>query len=805
MSFKSASRMFMVVMMLLAIALQVSAQNTEVKMYVARNNNVATFYYDNLYDERTKNSGTSIIFIRESMPSPAYDVSRVIFDASFANARPTSTSGWFMRCDVLKEIIGIENLNTSNVANMSYMFGDCSGLTNLDVSHFDTSNVTDMQAMFSDCSGLTNLDVSHFNTSKVTDMGFMFSKCSGLTNLDVSHFDTRNVTDMHFMFNKCSSLTNLDVSKFNTENVTNMNAMFQECSGLTKLDVSHFDTKNVTDMSTMFSLCEALTSLDVSKFNTSNVVDVRCMFQTCEKLTSLDLSNFDTSNVTDMGYMFSGCKALTNLDISKFNTGNVTNMQSMFQRCRSLTNLNVSTFNTEKVTNMYLMFYDCKALISLDVSNFNTGNVTDMSSMFGGCASLTSLDVNTFNTSSVTNMNSMFNGCSNLINLDLSRFDTSNVTKMNNMFANCSSLVKLDVNNFNTSNVIEMRSMFSDCRALESLNVSNFDTGNVTDMATMFNNCSKLIHVNLSHFVTSNATVMDNMFGTFWGSSLESVSIGENMMQLPSFAGCRKLKKIVSYLKEPYAISGCFAKDVYENAKLYVPNDTRTLYTNTDGWKDFKHIVSKDIEPKDNENAGFGKDDIDENTDLDGNIVSNIFFNVPAEAGEYDAAENCIILKKATTDEQVKNIFGLDMFDEYLLNNFIGMIFMVDAGSGTIELEAETVGEMQLNVMVSTAEPITKQVSGKSKVSIPYDVAEPTLVYVYGSMPAAQSAKGIHKANAAENALKIYSMAWGKATGIRSAHSEKSSEAIIYNLNGQRVKTLGKGLYIVNGKKVILK
>lgn len=72
-------------------------------------------------------------------------------------------------------------------------------------------------------------------------------------------------------------------------------------------------------------------------------------------------------------------------------------------------------------------------------------------------------------------------------------------------------------------------------------------------------------------------------------------------------------------------------------------------------------------------------------------------------------------------------------------------------------------------------------------------------------MQESQSARGMHKANTAENALKIYSAAWGKATGIRSIYGENGSKATIYNMNGQRVKTPGKGLYIVNGKKVIVK
>ena len=41
------------------------------------------------------------------------------------------------------------------------------------------------------------------------------------------------------------------------------------------------------------------------------------------------------------------------------------------------------------------------------------------------------------------------------------------------------------------------------------------------------------------------------------------------------------------------------------------------------------------------------------------------------------------------------------------------------------------------------------------------------------------------------------------ATGINSTKQESRDGDIIYNLRGQRMQTLGKGIYIINGKKVI--
>ena len=238
-------------------------------------------------------------------------IKKVVFDASFANARPTNCHEWFYRCGSLTDIEGIEYLNTENVTDMSYMFFECKALTTLDVSKFDTKNVTNMRYMFYDCSALTTLDLSNFDTPNVTDMNGMFCNCSALTTLDVSNFDTKNVTNMSGMFSDCRALTTLDVSNFNTQNVTNMNGMFCNCKALTTLDVSNFDTKNVTNMNGMFCDCSALTTLDLSNFDTQNVTDMNSMFWRCSALTTIYASDkFVTTACKYGGSMFANCTNL---------------------------------------------------------------------------------------------------------------------------------------------------------------------------------------------------------------------------------------------------------------------------------------------------------------------------------------------------------------------------------------------------------------------------------------------------------------------------------------------------------------
>ena len=410
------------------------------------------------------------------------------------------------------KIEGLENLDTSNVTNMSYMFYYCSKLTSLDVSKFDTSNVTDMIYMFMYCEGLTVLDLSNFNTNNVISMSYMFMYCEGLTSLDVSKFSTSKVKSMYNMFCKCSGLTSLDVSKFDTSNVTNMSYMFSDCSKLTSINVSKFDTSKVTDMSSMFRRCRRLTSLDVSNFDTSNVTFMDSMFESYSGLTNLDVTNFDTSKVIGMNGMFSNC-GLKSLDLSKFNTSNVTNMGSMFNACSSLTSLDISKFDTSKVTNMRYMFWQCTRLEELDLSSFNTGRVTNMEDMFHGCQTISYIEISNFDTSNVTNMSWMFGECGALKSINLSNFDTSSVTNMSFMFADCYELESIDISSFKTTKVKNLDEIFRNCKKLTNIDITSFDTSNVTNMYSMFNGCSGLISLNLQNFDMTNVTSYGNLFG----------------------------------------------------------------------------------------------------------------------------------------------------------------------------------------------------------------------------------------------------------------------------------------------------
>ena len=295
------------------------------------------------YEEK-ETLGTNEYKLNRGTSFPAWcdlhksEITKAVFAPSFAEARPTTCAYWFGSCKKLKNIEGIEFLNTEKVEDMRGMFYECICLENLDLSKFDTKKVTNMRNMFYNCQKLKTLDLSSFETDMVTNMESMFYNCILLNTL---------------------KLTN----KFNTQNVEDMCSMFNSCKELKTINLSGFDTQNVEDMRYMFNLCKSLESLDLSNFNTQKVTLMDNMFNQCLQLTSLDLSNFDTQKVTKMNNMFYYCTGLKTVDISNFNTQAVKNMDSMFGYCTNLATIYVGkNFVTTNARSSDNMFDNCQLL-----------------------------------------------------------------------------------------------------------------------------------------------------------------------------------------------------------------------------------------------------------------------------------------------------------------------------------------------------------------------------------------------------------------------------------------------------------
>ena len=524
--------------------------------------------------------------------NPDTTTTKAVVDASFKDFRPTSTAQWLQSLTALTNIEGLENLNTSEVKDMSGMFDGCSALTSLDLKNFNTENVRLMNAMFWGCKSLTSLDLKNFNTENVEYMSDMFAGCSELTSLHLTSFNTEKVTTMSGMFVYCSALTSLDLTSFNTEKVTTMSGMFAYCSALTSLDLKNFNTEKVRNMTEMFKNCSQLASIISNK--AWNCEQSQRMFKGCtalkgavaydESKTDVTMANpetgyftkkaqdkpevttpeayvqmsadkttltffYDTKRASREGTTW-GIEEKQELEGDQFPAWASTYENPNPTTTKAVVDASFKDFRPTSTASWFLYFY---ALTNIEgLQNLNTSNVTDMSVMFAGCSRLTSLDLKNFYTENVENMELMFSDCAALTSLDLKSFNTEKVTKMSNMFGHCSGLRSLDLSSFNTSNVTDMRRMFERCSALTSLDLKNFNTSNVTDMRIMFLGCSKLASI-----------VCDKTWNCEQSQDM--------------FQGCTALKGAVAYDESKTDATmanpetGYFTKKVQDNPEVTTP------------------------------------------------------------------------------------------------------------------------------------------------------------------------------------------------------------------------------------------
>ena len=501
-----------------------------------------TFYCDSKKNEKT---GTVYSLNKSTdVPAPApawfsdgtcYSVTKVVFDTSFANARPTTTKDWFVAMYELTTIEGMQYLNTSEVTDMQSMFSLCRKLEKIDVSGFDTQKVTDMGSMFNECNALKTLDLRSFDTQKVVVFNYMFYHCTSLTTIYAeSDWSDGFEGDDTFMFDGCESLVGGGGTEWNSSNPINVS--FAHLDGgemdpgyFSAFDLEayavynsynttltfYFDNNKLSHTADTETVCELNADganpgwygLDPNHASPVTIVvfdesfaDARptTTFRWFYKMAYLEeivgIEYLNTSEVTDMFEMFEQCYSLQTLDVSHFNTSKVTDMGRMFTDCQLLTTIDVSHFNTEQVQTMWCMFANCASLTSIDVSHFNTENVQSMAAMFSNCDLLTSIDVSRFNTDKVGayGFASMFFECKSLKNIDLSNFNTSHAVFFDGMFCECESLATLDLSSFDTRNSESMYLMFKGCTSLKRLDLTNFVTDKVNDMRSMFEGCNQL-------------------------------------------------------------------------------------------------------------------------------------------------------------------------------------------------------------------------------------------------------------------------------------------------------------------------
>ena len=185
-------------------------------------------------------------------------------------------------------------------------------------------------------------------------------------------------------------------------------------------------------------------------------------------------------------------------------------------------------------------------------------------------------------------------------------------------FMNCTNVTAINIPN--SVNSIE-RTAFYNCSGLLSITLPN-SVSSIGSAA--FSGCTNLATVKLPNKIISlesgtfyecsslTSIVIPNGVTTIGGraismcTSLKELTIGKSVTSIGSsaFWGNKSLKKVISMIKEPFAVDSSsfmyYDEDteqrVFTSATLYVPAGTKAKYEATDGWKEFKNIV--EMEPE---------------------------------------------------------------------------------------------------------------------------------------------------------------------------------------------------------------
>lgn len=428
-------------------------------------------------------------------------ITKVVIDASMANARPTSCRQWFYQLTNLTSITGLNYLNTSECTSMRAMFSGCTNLTSIDLSKFNTEKVSNMSSMFYGCEKLTSIDLSKFNTAKVTTMAYMFQNCKSIVLSDVRSFNISKVTNTSYMYYGCSALQSV-ITYFDMMNVTNAVSMFKNCSNLETIfcDADWNASTKLTNTTDMFSGCTKLTGLFGTTYSESKIdktyarpdhgTNQRGYFTPIHRVFGSV-----SSDKTKLTYYCQESLTKTPSDDLYDPIARNASYLRWTDAYNKITKIVIDpSMQNAPLTNCNFMFYggydnstsshhNLSKVTSIEgLENLNTANVTSMMGMFSGLDALKTLDLSKLKTSKVTNMATMFQACTSLQTLDLNSFDISSLKETSSMFDGCTALTTIYCDrDWNASSTLSSSGyMFRGCNNLAggrgtSLDASKLD------------------------------------------------------------------------------------------------------------------------------------------------------------------------------------------------------------------------------------------------------------------------------------------------------------------------------------------
>ena len=611
----------------------------------------------------------------------------------------------------------------------------------------------------------TNSDgeLSKAECAAVTDLGSVFQR-RRIRHFGELYYFTGLLELGDRVFEECTDLRDTGMPN----SVTNIGG--SAFKGCTRLVTIMFTNSLVSIGSSAFERCTGLRTVYSNSANSLTSIGDRA-FYGCSGLTDVTIPN----NVTSIGNSaFSGCSDLTSVTIGN----SVTSIGNYaFEDCSDLTSVTIPNSVTSIGNSA---FRGCSGLTSFTIPN----SVTSISqNTFYGCTSLASITI----PGSVTSIEAgAFSGCPGL-----------NKVVVTDIAAWCG----IEFASYNDNPLSIAKHLYSDdYKEIIDLIIPN----SVTSIGNYaFYGCSGLTDVTIPNTVKSigagsfshcglTSVIIPNGVTSIGSSAfancsdLTSVTIPNSVTSIGNVAfGYCNVTNVTVYLEEPVTIS-YYTFTNRTNATLYVPTGSKDSYLAAAYWQGFKEI----IEMKESvtiSSAGMGTFCSSHPLDFSGtdDIKAYIVSAFKPSTGEVtltritDVPANTGIVVKGDADT-----------------------YSIPWGPGETVVANMLVGVTENTVLNKVDGDYTNYILAKKNGNLGfYAVSDGSTLSAgkaYLPLPTAQLPSGA-------GVRQMTIIFDDETTGIQQTISSVESNKDYYDLQGRRVSTPTHGIYIVNGKKVVIK